>query len=134
MKLHQLILNVEPEHLFSASPVLTGDRLPLPECSYINTDFPGDDIILSEDGSLGINAGSARACKARCKLEATCLFWTYKEGFNRDLDTRDCFLKEGTPGKLVSNVHASTFCSGLPVPRDAVPRIGFVSGTPDNNW
>jgi len=101
------------------SPVLTGDRLPLPECSYINTDFPGDDIILSEDGSLGINAGSARACKARCKLEATCLFWTYKEGFNRDLDTRDCFLKEGTPG--------------LPVPRDAVPRIGFVSGTPDNN-
>lgn len=101
------------------SPVLTGDRLPLPECSYVNTDFPGDDIILSEDGSLGINSGSARACKARCKLEAACLFWTYREGFNRDVDTRDCFLKEGTPG--------------LPVPRDAVPRIGFVSGTPDNN-
>merc|ERR1719431_592620 len=101
------------------SPVLTGDRLPLPECSYVNTDFPGDDIILSEDGSLGINSGSARACKARCKLEATCLFWTYREGFNRDVDSRDCFLKEGTPG--------------LPVPRDAVPRIGFVSGTPDNN-
>merc|ERR1712106_921855 len=103
----------------ATSPVLTGDRLPLPECSYVNTDFPGDDIILSEDGSLGINSGSARACKARCKLEASCLFWTYKEGFNRDVDARDCFLKEGTPG--------------LPVPRDAVPRIGFVSGTPDNN-
>jgi len=103
----------------TSRPVLTGDRLPLPECSYVNTDFPGDDIILSDDGSLGINAGSARACKARCKLENTCLFWTYKEGFNRDVATKDCFLKEGTPG--------------LPVPRDAVPRIGFVSGTPDNN-
>ena len=67
----------------------------------------------------GINAGSARACKARCRLEEACNFWTYKEGASRDLLTRDCFLKEGTPG--------------LPVPREAVPRLGFVSGTRDNN-
>ena len=119
--------------------MLTGDRLPLPECSYVNTDFPGDDIILSDDGSLGINAGSARACKARCKLENTCLFWTYKEGFNRDVATKDCFLKEGTPGRLICSrtnfTQTLNFnAQGLPVPRDAVPRIGFVSGTPDNNW
>ena len=97
----------------AASPVLTGDRLPLPECSYVNTDFPGDDIILSEDGSLGINSGSARACKARCKLEATCLFWTYREGFNRDVDTRDCFLKEGTPGQSIFTILVLARAAGL---------------------
>ena len=74
------------------------DRLPLPKCSYINTDFPGDDLVY-EDGVPGINAGSARACKARCKQEESCFFWTYKEGANRDTVTKDCFLKEGTPGK-----------------------------------
>merc|ERR1711971_1177791 len=102
-------------------PVINGDRLPLPKCSYINTDFPGDDLLLEEndDNQPGINAGSARACKARCRLEDRCSFWTYKEGFSRDTFTRDCFLKEGTPG--------------LPVPREAVPRLGFVSGTQDNN-
>ena len=97
----------------AASPVLTGDRLPLPECSYVNTDFPGDDIILSEDGSLGINSGSARACKARCKLEAACLFWTYREGFNRDVDTRDCFLKEGTPGQSIFTILVLARVAGL---------------------
>lgn len=107
-------------------PVINGDRLPLPKCSYINTDFPGDNLYLDEDDDgdtdsdqPGINAGSARACKARCRLEERCSFWTYKEGFARDTFTRDCFLKEGTPG--------------LPVPREAVPRLGFVSGTRDNN-
>merc|ERR1712037_890564 len=82
--------------------------VPLPKCSYL-------------DGatSAGLNAGSARACKARCRLEDLCNFWTYREGDNRDTLTRDCFLKEGTPG--------------LPVPREAVPRLGFVSGTQDNN-
>ena len=100
--------------------VHNGDRLPLPKCSYINTDFPGDDLIFDDDDEPGINAGSARACKARCRLEENCSFWTYKEGFSRDTRTRDCFLKEGTPG--------------LPVPREAVPRLGFVSGTQDNNW
>ena len=99
---------------------MTGDRLPLPKCSYLNTDFPGDDLILEDYTEPGINAGSARACKARCRLEETCSFWTYKEGFSRDTVTLDCFLKEGTPG--------------LPVPREAVPRLGFVSGTQDNNW
>jgi len=102
-----------------APRVHTGDRLPLPKCSYINTDFPGDDLIFDDDDEPGINAGSARACKARCRLEENCSFWTYKEGFSRDTRTRDCFLKEGTPG--------------LPVPREAVPRLGFVSGTQDNN-
>ena len=99
---------------------MTGDRLPLPKCSYLNTDFPGDDLILEGYTEPGVNAGSARACKARCRLEETCSFWTYKEGFSRDTVTLDCFLKEGTPG--------------LPVPREAVPRLGFVSGTQDNNW
>ena len=102
---------------------MTGDRLPLPKCSYLNTDFVGDDLLLEDeeerDRGQGINAGSARACKARCRLEDACNFWTYKEGASRDLLTRDCFLKEGTPG--------------LPVPREAVPRFGFVSGTQDNN-
>ena len=83
-------------------PVINGDRLPLPKCSYINTDFPGDDLYLAEnddDDLPGINAGSARACKARCRLEERCSFWTYKEGFSRDTFSRDCFLKEGTPGE-----------------------------------
>ena len=83
-------------------PVINGDRLPLPKCSYINTDFPGDDLYLAEnddDDLPGINAGSARACKARCRLEERCSFWTYKEGFSRDTFRRDCFLKEGTPGE-----------------------------------
>merc|ERR1712212_516592 len=102
--------------------VVTGDRLPLPKCSYLNTDFVGDDLeFVADNGRVGegINAGSARACKARCRLEEACNFWTYREGDNRDTLTRDCFLKEGTPG--------------LPVPREAVPRLGFVSGTQDNN-
>ena len=91
-------------------------------CSYLNTDFVGDDLDFDADNGRvgeGINAGSARACKARCRLEEACNFWTYKEGASRDLLTMDCFLKEGTPG--------------LPVPREAVPRLGFVSGTRDNN-
>jgi len=108
-----------PAPLPTARPVLTGDRLPLPKCSYLNTDFPGDDLLFEDDIIPGINAGSARACKARCRLDDACSFWTYKEGFSRDTVTRDCFLKEGTPG--------------LPVPREAVPRLGFVSGTQDNN-
>ena len=73
--------------------------VPLPKCSYINTDFPGDDLYLDGATSAGLNAGSARACKARCRLEDLCNFWTYREGDNRDTLTRDCFLKEGTPGK-----------------------------------
>ena len=72
--------------------------VPLPKCSYINTDFPGDDLYLDGATSAGLNAGSARACKARCRLEDLCNFWTYREGDNRDTLTRDCFLKEGTPG------------------------------------
>ena len=54
------------------------DNRPLPKCSYINTDFPGDDLIFDGDEEPGINAGSARACKARCRLEDNCSFWTYK--------------------------------------------------------
>ena len=88
----------------SPGPTLTGDRLPLPKCSYINTDFPGDDLILEGYTEPGINAGSARACKARCRLDDACSFWTYKEGFSRDTLTLDCFLKEGTPGKYPGHV------------------------------
>jgi len=96
-----------------------GDRLPLPACSYVNTDFPGDNLVFDDGTTRGLNAGSARGCKALCRLEEDCSFWSYREGFNRDLEETDCFLKAGTPG--------------LPVPREAVPRIGFVSGTKDNN-
>ena len=46
---------------------MAGDRLPLPKCSYINTDFPGDDLFYDEDvnddqeyRNRGVNAGSAR--------------------------------------------------------------------------
>ena len=77
------------------------DRLPLPKCSYINTDFPGDDLLFDDDDEPGINAGSARACKARCRQEDACVFWSYREGNSRDTFTRDCFLKEGTPGKEI---------------------------------
>jgi len=98
---------------------VNGDRLPLPKCSYVNTDFPGDNLLFDDGNTRGLNAGSARGCKALCRLEVDCSFWTYREGFNRNLAETDCFLKVGTPG--------------LPVPREAVPRIGFVSGTKDNN-
>jgi len=112
---------ITPQVASPLRPQATSETLPLPKCSYINTDFPGDDLVLEtgDNARPGINAGSARACKARCRLEETCSFWTYKEGLNRDLGLRDCFLKIGTPG--------------LPVPREAVPRLGFVSGTKDNN-
>ena len=79
-------------------PPARQSALPLPKCSYINTDFPGDDLLLEDDLEPGLNAGSARACKARCRLEDTCSFWTYREGDNRDTRARDCFLKTGTPG------------------------------------
>merc|ERR1712106_299591 len=63
------------------------DRLPLPKCSYINTDFPGDDLLFDKDDEPGINSGSARACKARCKQEEACVFWSYREGNSRDTFT-----------------------------------------------
>ncbi len=37
-----------------------GDRLPLPACSYVNTDFPGDNLIFDDGATRGLNAGSAR--------------------------------------------------------------------------
>jgi hypothetical protein len=51
---------------------VAGDRLPLPKCVYINTDFPGNDLNCdnkdanrnSEDDikcRSGVNAGSARS-------------------------------------------------------------------------
>lgn len=119
-----------------AGPVLTGDSLPLPKCSYLNTDFPGDDLVLEGYTEPGVNAGSARACKARCRLDDACSFWTYKEGFSSDTLTLDCFLKEGTPGMVAGPYTLLTpmLYTGLPVPREAVPRLGFVSGTQVNNW
>jgi hypothetical protein len=45
-----------------------------------------------------------RACKALCRQEEDCSFWTYREGFNRDLNAKDCFLKEGTPGRSLAVV------------------------------
>ncbi len=46
-----------------------------------------------------------RACKALCRQEEDCSFWTYREGFNRDLNAKDCFLKEGTPGRSLAEVY-----------------------------
>ena len=37
-----------------------GDRLPLPVCSYLNTDFPGDNLVFDDGTTRGLNAGSAR--------------------------------------------------------------------------
>ena len=37
-----------------------GDRLPLPACSYVNTDFPGDNLVFDDGTTRGLNAGSAR--------------------------------------------------------------------------
>jgi hypothetical protein len=49
-----------------------------------------------------------RACKALCRQEEDCSFWTYREGFNRDLNAKDCFLKEGTAGRSLAVVYNST--------------------------
>ena len=69
-----------------------GDRLhPRDVADYLR-------LLLEDNLEPGLNAGSARACKARCRLEDTCSFWTYREGDNRDTRARDCFLKTGTPG------------------------------------
>ena len=76
------------------------DNHPLPKCSYINTDFIGDDIgagrsaLDDEDSPRGTVAGSSRACKAACAIDDDCFFWTYRPDNGR----RDCFLKAGTPG------------------------------------
>jgi hypothetical protein len=35
---------------------------------------------------------------------------------------------------LYTNMANSVLSAGLPVPKEAVPRIGFVSGTKENNW
>ena len=104
------------------------DRLPLPKCSYINTDFPGDDLLFDDDDEPGINAGSARACKARCRQEDACVFWSYREGNSRDTFTRDCFLKEGTPGKEIIILFARSF---LLVLRRLTIGAGLLQPSPD---
>jgi hypothetical protein len=55
---------------------VAGDRLPLPKCVYINTDFPGNDLDCDDVKDRnrndpddvrcrgGVNAGSARYSKA----------------------------------------------------------------------
>ncbi len=35
---------------------------------------------------------------------------------------------------ICCKINENNLFLGLPVPREAVPRIGFVSGTKDNNW
>ena len=61
---------------------VAGDRLPLPKCSYVNTDFPGDDLfpyddddgVVDEDDyeKRGINAGSARYCVGPVQSSVVC--------------------------------------------------------------
>lgn len=79
---------------------------PLPRCTYVNTDFYGDDV---GDGK-GISSGSATGCKEACAELDLCQFWTYREGW-----ARDCYLKQGRRGD--------------PTGVNAVPKVGYVSGT-----
>ena len=79
---------------------------PLPRCTYVNTDFYGDDV---GDGK-GISTGSATGCKEQCAELDLCQFWTYREGW-----ARDCYLKQGRRGD--------------PTGVNAVPKVGYVSGT-----
>jgi len=79
---------------------------PLPRCSYLNTDLYGEDV---GDGK-GISSGSATGCKEACSELEICKFWTYREGW-----ARDCYLKRGRRGD--------------PTATNAVPKVGYVSGT-----
>merc|ERR1712141_357485 len=83
---------------------------PLPRCSYINTDFVGDDV---GDGK-GISTGSAINCKQACQNSESCKFYSYRDGW-----ARDCYLKRGRRGD--------------PNPQNAIPKIGFISGTKGND-
>jgi len=79
---------------------------PLPRCTYLNTDLYGDDV---GDGK-GISTGSATGCKEQCAAQDSCQFWTFREGW-----ARDCYLKRGRRGD--------------PTYTNAVPKVGYVSGT-----
>lgn len=79
---------------------------PLPRCTYLNTDIYGDDV---GDGK-GISTGSAAGCKEACAELEVCQFWTYRDGW-----ARDCYLKRGKRGDPTSS--------------NAVPKVGYVSGT-----
>lgn len=79
---------------------------PLPRCSYINTDFFGDDV---GDGK-GLTAASALECKSACQRADYCLFWTFRPGW-----ARGCYLKRGRRGD--------------PTPTNAIPKEGYISGT-----
>lgn len=79
---------------------------PLPRCTYLNTDLYGEDV---GDGK-GISTGSATGCKEACAELDVCQFWTYREGW-----ARDCYLKRGRRGD--------------PTATNAVPKVGYVSGT-----
>ena len=58
-----------------------------------------------------------------------------RESRARHVMTLDRWIQR--PGQQPTN-HSHTKVTpcfpGLPVPREAVPRLGFVSGTQDNNW
>lgn len=82
----------------------------IPRCSYVNTDFLGDDV---GDGK-GISTGSAIACKQACQENNVCKFWSFRDGW-----ARDCYLKRGRRGD--------------PNPTGAIPKIGYVSGTKGND-
>ena len=54
--------------------------------------------------------GSAAGCKEACAELDVCQFWTYRDGW-----ARDCYLKRGRRGDPTSS--------------NAVPKVGYVSGT-----
>lgn len=67
----------------------------LPKCSYINTDFEGNDV---GDGR-GLTAGSPYACKQSCIDQDGCEFWTFRRGW-----ARDCYLKRGDGNRILSQL------------------------------
>jgi len=69
------------------------EDLGLPRCSYVNTDFDGDDV---GDGR-GLTAASLYDCKRACVDQNGCRFWTFRRGWERN-----CYLKRrnGDGGEL----------------------------------
>ena len=99
----------------------------LPRCSYINTDFRGDDV---GDGR-GLTTGSPYECKRACIDEERCRFWTFRRGWERD-----CYLKRGD-GRGTSGGSQKTLAINYKTlsrpgdlrPNNVIRRPGFVSGT-----
>ncbi len=83
----------------------------LPKCSYLDTDFFGNDV---GDGR-GLTTGSPYACKEACIDQDGCSFWTFRHGW-----ARDCYLKRAADDDDDERPEGIEF------------KPGFVSGTVGN--